>query len=234
MEKKIFGFIILAMLSLTASSAWAQGAGSNNVYIDQIGDGSSITVNQTGSGNTAGNSTQSMTFNGNNQTVSIAQIGDLNTHTVNIQGAGANITSTVTGSLNAVTISCGSGGAGPSGSCTDTSVTANATGDSNTLGATVGAKTSASIDVNGSHNTATIESSTTNMLGSSATITSTGDSNTIDISQSGPAGANGFNAQVTVTGSTNNIGVVQSGTVDSTVKINTTGSGNSISVHSGN
>ena len=51
----------------------------------------------------------------------------------------------------------------------------------------------------------------------------------ITVSQSGPAGSNGFTADVQVTGSSNTIGVTQSGTVDSNVSVHSTGSNNNIS-----
>jgi hypothetical protein len=72
------------------------------------------------------------------------------------------------------------------------------------------------------------------MAGSRASITGQGDSNTVNVSQSGPAGLNGFDAQVNITGGSNTVGVTQSGTVDSTVRISTVGSNNNITVNSGN
>jgi hypothetical protein len=73
------------------------------------------------------------------------------------------------------------------------------------------------------------------MLGARASVTTTGgDGNAITVSQTGPAGAFGFDAMVDVTGASNTIGVNQSGTVDSTVHIKSTGSNNTITVRSGN
>ena len=41
-------------------------AAGNNVYVDQIGDGSTINITQTGNSNAVGNATVKATFNGQN------------------------------------------------------------------------------------------------------------------------------------------------------------------------
>lgn len=218
------GFLILPFSSLAQSL--------NSVYIDQVGSNSTISMTQTGSGNTLGTESKSTSFGGNNQIVMITQIGANNVGEFNIQGGGANVTSNVNGNLNTVSVSCGAGG---TTTCADTIIESNATGSMNTLTTTAGGKSTAKINLTGDSNRATITNTTTNMLGSRAEIVSTnGDGNTLSITQDGPAGLNGFAAKIDVNGGSNTVSVTQGGTVDSTVSVKSIGSGNTITVHSGN
>lgn len=189
-------------------------------------------MTQTGSNNKLGTSAQSTLLYGNSQVITITQIGANNTGNFNIQGNSSNVTSNITGNLNTVTVDCGTT---PSASCNDTLIEANATGNNNVLNVTAGAKSTAKININGDTNTATINSATTNLLGAKSQIDiAGGNSNTVNVSQSGPAGANGFDAKIDITGGSNTVGVTQNGTIDSTVNIKTVGSGNSITIATGN
>ena len=125
--------------------AWAVpalAASTNNVYIDQVGSGSNIAVTQQGIGNEVGNGTTATVLHGNGQTIGITQVGSQNTTSVNVQGINATVNSTATGDSNAITVNCGTGG---TTACTDSALTANATGNGNTLNLTAGAKTTGSI-----------------------------------------------------------------------------------------
>ena len=227
---KQFAKLLLALSLITTTPVFAQSQ--NTVYIDQIGDSSTIDVTQTGANNVVGTELSKSIFRGNSQIVTISQIGSNNNSVFNIQGGGANLTSNVTGSFNTVNASCG---AAPVTSCTDTVITANINGNTNTVDITAGAKSLATVDATGDNNTVGINSSTTNLLGARARVTTTGgNGNTISVSQSGTAGLNGFDATVDITGGSNTIGVTQSGTVDSTVNIKSVGSNNTITVRSGN
>ena len=203
----------------------------NNVYIDQVGSGSTITLNQQGSNNEIGNDTTATTLHGNGQTVSISQVGSGNTHVVNVQGANSVVNSVVTGDNNNTTVACG---AAPSSSCNDTAITANVSGNTNNTSITAGSKSTVTAEITGSTNNTTVSSTTTNLMGAVVGVKETGDSNVVNINQNGPAGANGFISKVEVTGASNNVAVTQSGTTDSTVNIKSTGSNNSIAVTSGN
>jgi hypothetical protein len=223
--KSAIGFAVIML----ASQSFAGTI--NNVYIDQVGSGSTITLNQQGSNNEIGNDTTATTLHGNGQTVSISQVGSGNTNKVNVQGANSVINSTVTGDNNNTTVACG---AAPSSSCNDTAITANISGSSNNTSITAGSKSTVTAEINGSTNNTSIESKTTNLMGAGVGVKETGDSNMVNINQNGPAGANGFVSKVEVTGASNNVAVTQSGTTDSTVNIKSTGSNNSISVTSSN
>jgi hypothetical protein len=225
-------YILAVVLALFSAPVFAQTV--NSVYMDQNGSNSTINITQTGSNNTAGTSLKNNTFYGNTQIINISQIGATNTGDFTIRGDGAHLTSTINGSLNDVTVNCGTGASGAGASCTDTVIVANATGGNNTLDIFTGAKSNSSITLTGSHNTATIADTSNNLLGTVNSINATGGYNTLSITQDGVAGALGFSANVDVTGSTNTIAVVQSGTVDSNVNIKSAGSNNHITVHSGN
>ena len=229
MKNAVAGILGAALIWL-ATPAMATST-TNNVYIEQVGSGSTITITQQGLGNEVGNANTATTLSGNGQSVTISQIGSQNTHVVDVEGINSTVNSAVAGDNNAVTINCGASG---TTACTDSNLTANATGNGNTLNLGMGTKSTGSIIANGDHNNLSIQSTTTNMMGATASISATGGGNTVSVSQSGTAGANGYTADVQVTGSSNNIGVTQSGTVDSNVSVHSTGSNNNITVTTGN
>jgi hypothetical protein len=229
---KILYSLVVASVMLFAGTSLAQTA--NSVYIDQIGSNSNIDVTQQGSNNVVGTNTTKTILWGSNQNVTIGQIGSNNIAAVNVQGSNATLLSTVTGSLNTVNIGCGTGGSGNNGSCTDSNLTANATGDSNILTMSTGSKSTSSIAVTGDNNTASINTDTSPLIGNTASITALGDGNTLSIGQTGVAGANGHNGKINVTGSSNTIAVTQSGTIDTTVDVKSMGSSNNITVNTGN
>ena len=68
---------MMALLSFLVMVQYANAAG-NSVYVDQIGDGSTINITQSGNSNAVGNATTKATFNGNNNTVTVDQIGNSN------------------------------------------------------------------------------------------------------------------------------------------------------------
>jgi hypothetical protein len=223
----IRGLFLSIIMVFFGSVAMAQ----NSVYIDQIGNNSAIDVTQTGIDNVLGNNTNKAVFYGDNQGVTISQIGSFNTSVMNVQGSTTTLNATVTGDSNKVNVACGVTGS----LCNQSAITAAATGDNNTINISGGAKSTLDASVTGDGNTANIVSTTTNLNGATAKIIQTGgDANSITVTQNGPAGLNGFQAKVDVTGGGNIIGVTQTGTVDSTVNIKSNGNNNNITVHSGN
>ena len=230
MNKAIASLAMMTVFAMT-SAVWAAG---NQVYIDQIGSNSNITATQTGTDNTITNEAGSMYLRGNNQNITVQQIGSNNYADLTVQGSGASVESTVNGNLDTVHIQCGTGAAGVNSACTDTKINADATGSHNTVNITAGAKSNMGTTLSGDRNTVNITSSTTNLLGATASVTATGSDNNITLSQNGAAGATGFSSSLDLTGSSNTVGVSQSGTVDSTVSIKTMGSNNNITVSSSN
>jgi hypothetical protein len=208
----------------------------NTVYIDQVGSNSTIDITQTGINNVAGDATTSLRFNGNSQNVVMTQVGNLNIASVTMNGTGSRLTSNITGDNNNVTINCGTA---VGSSCNDTIIEANAAGSYNVLSTTAGSKSDIKTNISNDgtgHNTVTINSATSNLLGAKVDVdlssgSSGGGTNAINVSQSGPGF---YDTKVAVTGGQNTIGVTQSGNVDSTVNIKSNGSGNNITVRSGN
>ena len=216
--------VLAVMLSLVSTDAVAQLASVNTVYIEQTGGGTIIDLTQTGSQNEAGNSSKALNFNGDNQRITINQIGALNILSMDIRGIGSNVTSNVNGSSNNINVNCGTGS------------NTTCSGNYNVIDTLTNDKSVTKSNITaGDHNTLTTTNSSNNLLGAKSEIINTsGDYNTITVIQSGAAGSNGFNSRVEVAGSTNTIAVTQSGTVDSHVNIKSTGDTNRITVNSDN
>lgn len=228
MSKKVYGLIVALTTMFMASAALAQA---NLVYIDQIGNNSVIDATQTGANNVMGNQTTVTKLYGNNQTVTVSQIGNNNVAALNVQGNNATVATAVTGSFNNVIVECG-GGIGTLAACNDTNIIMNATGDHNDMTIQSGSKNTSTTNITGDTNSLLVTTKTNNLLGATSLVSIVGGLNDVTILQDGPAGSNGFNAKLDITGASNTIGVYQGGSVDSKVDLKTTGSNNTITVHS--
>ena len=173
----------------------------NEVYIEQVGDSSTINITQDGVGNKVGDSISPIFIGGGSNTVNIDQIGSNNVLAMVMNGAAASATVTTTGSGNIQTINCGSS---TSAGCSGSVIKQMVTGDDNTITQNLGG--------GANHN------SEINLVGSTNTITHT----------STNSGAS--NVSITASGDMNNIGVTQSGTTAKTVTVNSTGNSNNISI----
>lgn len=217
----------LAMLSLLVMVGNAN-AQQNSVYVEQIGSGSTINFTQTGVGNAIGNTTTKAVVNGNNNTVTVDQIGNTNIAALNLQGDGATVLSTTTGDNNSVTISCGA-----AGDCTGSTITNTITGDGNQVTTTSDNLIDSTVTINSDNNTVTIDNTSTAVNGAKSKIDiSGGGGNTVALTQAGAAGTNGHDAEVNIVGATNNVLVKQGGSNDSKVNATITGSGNTLSIKS--
>ena len=89
--------LIVAMIVAGIGGSWA-----NEVYIEQVGDSSTIAVTQDGTGNKVGDSgTGNEAFiGGGSNTVTIDQVGSNNTLAMVINGASASVIVDVLGSGN--------------------------------------------------------------------------------------------------------------------------------------
>ena len=202
-------------------STWAA---SNNVYVDQIGDGSNINLTQTGQGNNIGDSSTHTGITGNNNQVTVEQIGNQNTAALTVNGAGNTISSTTTGNNNTTSIQANMTG----GTITDT-----VNGNTNVVNHTVDGTGVSTVSVNSDNNTVNITNTSTSAMGAESLVNiSGGGGNTVGIVQDGAAGSNGHVAELSITGATNNINIQQGGNVDSTIKATINGSGNTLSVNS--
>jgi hypothetical protein len=189
---------IMAVLGLT-------NVYSNEIYIDQVGDSSTVTIIQDGTGNKVGDSAIPAFIGGGSNVVNIQQIGIGNELAMIVNGAATEVVVDTTGSNNIQTISCGTT---TSASCSSSTIKQVVVGDSNIITQSLG--------------TGANHYSEINVTGSTNTITHTSTS----------VGASTVN--VNAVGDTNTIGVTQSGTTAQTVTVNSTGSGNNISINQSN
>jgi hypothetical protein len=187
--------LIMAVLGLT-------NVYSNEVYIDQVGDSSTVTIVQDGTGNIVGDSAVPAFIGGGSNIVNIQQIGGGNELAMVANGAATEVVVDTTGDNNIQTISCGTT---LSATCSSSTIKQVVVGDSNVITQDLGtgANHYSEIDVTGSTNTITHTSTNT--------------------------GASTVN--VTAIGDTNTIGVTQSGITAKTVIVNSTGNSNTISIN---
>ena len=218
---------MIAFLSFLVMFQYANAAG-NSVYVDQIGSGSTVNMIQTGNSNAIGNATSKARVDGNNNTVTVEQIGNSNIAALTITGDGVTVQSVATGNSNDVSIACGVGG-----SCTGSSITNLITGDGNTVVQNTEGVMTSIVTISTNNNTVDIQNDSTAVAGSKSTVTiSSGGANTVEIKQTGAAGTNGHDADVMIVGASNTVDIKQGGSFDSKVVSTITGSSNSLTVKS--
>lgn len=175
----------------------------NEVYIEQVGSGSTVNILQEGSDNRIGTSLSPAYIGSGSNTVNIDQIGSNNELDMVVNGSSTNVTVSTTGSNNIQEIQCGTTG---SAGCGGSVITQTITGDNNTvkqlLGA--GANHTSNISVTGDTNTVFHTSTATGVT--SADITVTGNTNTVSVTQSGMLN---HSVQVNSSGNLNNISITQ-------------------------
>jgi hypothetical protein len=211
MEKKTTGIgglsrklsaILTAILATTVTLSL--GVLANEVYIEQVGNSSTINVTQQGTDNRIGEAAAPAYIGSGSNTVTIDQIGSTNTLDMVVNGAGTDVIVTTTGDNNVQTINCGTT---QSAGCSGSYIKQQVTGDSNTVTQELGsgANHTSEITVSGDSNTVTHTSTATGIT--SANITVTGNTNTVGVTQSGM-----LNKSVTVTstGNSNTVNITQS------------------------
>jgi hypothetical protein len=186
--------VIMAMGFTTA--VWA-----NEIYVEQIGSGSTVTITQEGADNRIGTSQNPAYIGSGSNTVTIDQIGSTNTLDMVVNGAGTNVTVSTTGSNNIQEINCGTTS---SAGCSGSVITQTIVGDTNTVTQNLGA---------GANHT--------------SNITVTGDTNAVTHTSTATGTTS---ADITVTGNTNTVGVTQSGMLNHSVVVNSTGNNNTIAI----
>lgn len=193
--------LAVMLAALFTASAFAN----NEVYIEQIGSSSTITITQQGADNKVGTSTTPAFIGGGSTIVTIDQVGDANELQFVVNGASTNMALNVTGSTNVQIINCGTT---TSASCSGSTINQTITGDSNqtTVNLGAGANHTSLMTITGSDNIVT------------HTSTSSGTTS----------------ADITIAGNTNTIGVTQSGTLTNTVVLSTTGNNNAVSITQSN
>lgn len=206
--------LLAVLMASTMSTAWA-----NEVYMEQIGDNTSVSITQTGAGNTvngnvggAGMVTDAALIRGDLNTVTVNQLGASNTLSLILNnetnGTGATVSVSADGSNNNQTIGCGTA---QSSTCNASTITNNITGNNNNTVQTLsGGVTQSIIAVTGNYNNVTHTASGVGLHNGEITVTGNGTSgaaNAVTLTQSG---ASNKNAIINSNGSNNNVLVVQS------------------------
>jgi len=195
-RKLLTNFMLAAMFCSTTMAV------ANEVYIEQVGDSSTIAITQDGSSNRIGTALAPTFIGSGSNTVTIDQIGSGNELDMIVNGAATDVTLSVTGNNNVQTINCGSAA---SASCGGSTITQTIAGDNNTVTASLGANHTSTMTITGSSNTVSHNSTNTGVT--SADITVSGDTNTIGVTQSGTTAKS---VTVNSTGNNNNISITQS------------------------
>ena len=197
------------MMAVIAALFWGSGTLANDVYIEQVGDGATVTITQDGSSNRIGSSNTPSIFKGDANLITIDQIGSSNELDIVVNGTAVTTIVTTNGSNNTQVINCGTAN---SATCGSSYIKQQVDGDNNTV---------------------------TQSLVAAATqhseILITGDYNTVTHTTSGSGAHSGI---ITVTGgvalSGNTISLTQGGTNAQQATITSTGNGNAITVNQSN
>lgn len=174
----------------------------NDIFIEQIGSLSDITLTQQGVDNRIGTALNPSFFGGSSNISTIEQIGSRNELDLLVNGDNTTVTLSTTGNDNSETINCG---VKTAVTCNNTTINHSVSGDNNILNTTIGATTNSKMVVSGDSNAITHTSTSAGIV--SADLAVTGSSNTIDLTQSGTLDKA---IKIESTGSNNNIVVNQS------------------------
>lgn len=209
LSRKVLTILAVAVMPLS-------GALANDVYMEQIGDNSIISITQTGAGNMVNSggfgSTDAALIKGDNNVVTVNQIGSANTLSLILNnesfGSGTTVNVSADGSNNNQTISCGTA---LSDSCNATTITNNVTGNNNNISQLLsGGVASSVINVNGNYNNVSHTASGVGLHTADITIAGGGSAATPNALTLVQSGASAKNASITSNGSNNNISVIQS------------------------
>ena len=209
-------------------------ATTNKVYIDQEGGNVDVNVVQTGTANIIGDNADPIYLRGDNQSVIAVQTGNGNQLYMGVVSAtGATGIATVTvrqiGNLNTADIRCGV--AQGDAICNKFDLNAKFTGNSNDLtfrGS--GDNIRNSMDVTGDNNTFNIDALSPN---ATQTLLVTGDYNDFDVTQTGLGGTFGHSLYVNLTGTLNTITTQQYGASETVININSAGSNGKFNIKTG-
>lgn len=209
-------------------------ATTNKVYIDQQGGNVDVNIVQTGTANIIGTSVDPIYLRGDNQSVIVTQTGNGNSVLMGIvSDTGSSGIATVTvrqiGDLNTATIRCGT--LQTDSSCNQLDMNARFTGNSNSIvfhGS--GANIRNSMDISGNNNTFNIDALAPN---ASQTLLVTGNYNDFDVTQTDTGGTFGHSLYVNLTGSLNTVTTQQYGVSETVININSVGSNGTFNIKTG-
>lgn len=201
------------------SGMLSSGAFANDVYVEQIGDNSTVSITQTGAGNMVNGNVGGVgafddpaLIKGDLNNVTISQIGASNIVSMIINnesnGTGATVVVSADGSNNTQSIGCGTA---LSSTCNASVIRSEITGNNNnTIQTLSGGVVQSKIAINGNYNNVTHTASGVGLHSGEITVSGSGTStvaNAVTLTQSG---AFAKNAVITSNGSNNNVIVTQS------------------------
>jgi hypothetical protein len=222
MKKRITGVGKLSrkvLTSLMMAGMLSSGAWANDVYVEQIGDNTVVSITQTGAGNMVngnigqlGNADDAALIRGDLNDVTISQIGSGNILSLILNnesnGTGATVVISADGSSNTQSISCGTA---LSSSCNASIIRSEIIGNNNnTIQTLSGGVIQSKIAILGNWNNVTHTASGVGFHSGEITVSgsgSNGAANAVTLTQSG---ALTKNAVITSNGSNNNVIVTQS------------------------
>ena len=152
----------------------------NDIYMEQVGSTSDITITQEGVDNRIGTALNPSYFGGSSNISTIEQIGSRNELDLTVNGDNTNVTLSTTGNDNVQTITCGQKTAV---TCNGTTINQTIAGDNNTTTTTIGAGTNSKMNISGSSNSVTHTSTSSGVVASDLTVT--GSSNVVNLTQEG-------------------------------------------------
>lgn len=199
--------------------AFATTAMANDVYIEQIGDNTTVSITQTGAGNIvngnvggSGNADDPALIKGDLNSVTITQIGAGNTVSMIINnetnGTGTTVVVSADGSGNNQTVACGTALAS---TCNANTIRSEIVGNNNNTVQTLsGGVVKSTIAVTGNYNNVTHTASGAGLHSGEITVTGSGSSATPNAVTLTQTGVSNKNAVITSNGSNNNVTVTQS------------------------
>jgi trimeric autotransporter adhesin len=184
----------------------SSGVLANEIYIEQVGDNSTIAITQDGTGNKVGDTGvgNEAFIGGGSNAVTIDQIGSNNTLAMVVNGAAASVIVDVTGSGNESTINCGTI---QSAGCSGSTIKQVISGDDNVVTQNLGTGANHYSEINITGSTNTVTHTSTNSGASTVNITASGDLNTIGVTQSGLTAKT---VSVNTSGNSNTVSITQS------------------------
>ena len=225
MKYKILG----VLFALVSSAAFA-----NEIYITQIGDTLNLTVTQTGTGNSLGNSTTAAQFNGDDMTFTITQTGDNNAIDAVINGNTYTGTWSFIGNGNTVDLLCDSGDAAQ---CETVTLDIAVNGNTNDFTVYIGENKVAdnlvadfTVDGDGNVIVANLDATNADVTVIIDNSASLAGGNTFTIDQDDAGGVNGHSITYDHTGGGGTISITQSGLNDQTVNVTSSGDDHNVTI----
>lgn len=219
--KKLLLALLVALATINVANA------QNLIYMKQIGGASTIELEQIGSNNVIGTMTQYSESNGSTNDITVRQTGTGNSQMFNIQGSSNKYSSIISGDSNQFTLTCGD----LVTACSTVEVNETVTGNLNIVTQAIkGDHIKSTLAITGSSNQVTTNFSQPN---STSNISITGDANNVN-STMNAVGGTGSTLGINIMGSSNTVTTTQGGSIDSTIKLQVTGTSNNITVHTTN